>query len=59
MHKERIRFAVSAAYVWIAMVAFEFETGHWVRLTMSAVTATLAFAAFLRFHTERALEVHR
>ncbi|WP_216211255.1 anthrone oxygenase family protein [Amycolatopsis aidingensis] len=49
--------AVHSAEV-LRQAAFEFETGHWVRLAMSAVTATLAFAAFLRFHTERALEVH-
>lgn len=29
--------------------AIEFETGHWVRLGMSAVTATLAFVGFQRF----------
>lgn len=41
----------------LRQTAFQFEAGHWVRLAMSAVTAALAFTAFLRFHTERALEV--
>lgn len=34
----------------LRQAAFEFETGHWVRLAMSAVTAVLAFVGFLCFH---------
>lgn len=37
----------------LARVAWEFETGHWLRLAMCAVTAVLAFAALLRM-VERA-----
>lgn len=33
--------------------AVEFEVGHWFRLGMSAVTATLAFAGLLRLHRSR------
>ncbi|MBF6209505.1 DUF1772 domain-containing protein [Nocardia puris] len=33
--------------------ATEFETGHWGRLAMSAVTATLAFLGFLRLYRDR------
>ncbi|MER6827544.1 hypothetical protein ABT352_16305 [Streptosporangium sp. NPDC000563] len=32
----------------LRQTAFEFETGHWGRLGMSAVTATLAFAGLWR-----------
>ncbi|NLU62090.1 DUF1772 domain-containing protein [Rhodococcus sp. HNM0563] len=39
--------------------AFEFEMGHWVRLAMSAVTATLAFVALFRVLTARAGEPAR
>lgn len=35
---------------FLRQTAVEFETGHWFRLAMSGVTATLAFAGFLRFH---------
>lgn len=35
----------------LRQTAVEFQIGHWVRLAMSAVTATLAFLGFLRFHT--------
>ena len=37
----------------LVRVAWEFETGHWLRLAMCAVTAVLAFAALLRM-VERA-----
>lgn len=32
----------------LARVAWEFETGHWLRLASCAVTAVLAFSALLR-----------
>ena len=32
----------------LVRVAWEFETGHWLRLAMCAMTAVLAFAALLR-----------
>jgi hypothetical protein len=41
---------------FLRRTATEFETGHWVRLAMSGVTATLAFAGFLRFHRETHIE---
>ncbi|WP_156184802.1 hypothetical protein [Allosalinactinospora lopnorensis] len=37
----------------------EFRTGHWGRLGMSAVTATLAFVGFLRFHRHCVLKSAR
>lgn len=36
----------------LRQAAFEFQTGHWVRLAMSAVTASLAFAGLLRYHRD-------
>ncbi|GGS34156.1 DUF1772 domain-containing protein [Actinokineospora fastidiosa] len=39
--------AVHTAEV-LRRTAVEFETGHWVRLAMSAVTATLGFVGLLR-----------
>ncbi|MFB9903134.1 DUF1772 domain-containing protein [Allokutzneria oryzae] len=38
---------------FLRQTANEFETGHWFRLGMSAVTATLAFIGFLRYHRGR------
>ncbi|MEU8247856.1 hypothetical protein [Nonomuraea sp. NPDC048916] len=38
----------------LRQTAWEFETGHWGRLAMSAVTATLAFTGLWRLHRERA-----
>lgn len=35
---------------FLRQTAVEFETGHWFRLAFSAVTATLAFIGFLRYH---------
>lgn len=43
--------AVHSADV-LRRTATEFEIGHWGRLTMSAVTAVLAFIAFLRYRRE-------
>jgi hypothetical protein len=40
--------AVHSAEV-LRQVAVEFETGHWVRLAVSGVTAVLAFTAYQRF----------
>ncbi len=40
--------AVHSAEV-LRQVAVEFETGHWVRLAVSGVTAALAFTAHQRF----------
>ena len=40
--------AVHSAEV-LRRVAVEFETGHWVRLAVSGVTAVLAFTAYQRF----------
>ncbi len=37
---------------FLRQTAAEFETGHWLRLGMSAVTATLAFTGLLRFYRE-------
>lgn len=39
----------------LRQAAVEFETGHWFRLGMSAVTATLAFVGLLRAHRDRSL----
>jgi hypothetical protein len=41
---------------FLQATATEFETGHWFRLGMSAVTATVAFAALLRLYRHRILE---
>jgi hypothetical protein len=41
---------------FLRQTAVEFETGHWFRLAFSAVTATLAFIGFLRYHRARVLE---
>lgn len=38
---------------FLRQTAVEFETGHWLRLAMSAVTATLAFVGFLRSYRQR------
>ncbi|MGH3587189.1 MAG: anthrone oxygenase family protein [Pseudonocardia sp.] len=38
---------------FLRRTAVEFETGHWVRLAMSGVTAAFAFTGLLRFHRER------
>lgn len=38
----------------LRQTAVEFETGHWVRLAMSAVTAVLAFVALYKVLTARA-----
>ena len=38
----------------LRQTALEFQIGHWVRLAMSAGTASLAFLGFLRFHTSLA-----
>ncbi|MEO3795050.1 hypothetical protein ABGB14_32975 [Nonomuraea sp. B10E15] len=46
--------AVHSAEV-LRQTALEFETGHWGRLAMSAVTATLAFTGLWRLHRGRAL----
>ncbi|TCP48503.1 uncharacterized protein DUF1772 [Tamaricihabitans halophyticus] len=46
--------AVHTAEV-LRQTAVEFETGHWLRLGMSALTATLAFVGFLRYQRERTL----
>lgn len=35
---------------FLRQTAVEFETGHWGRLAMSGVTATLAFTGLLRLH---------
>ncbi|WP_340682588.1 anthrone oxygenase family protein [Amycolatopsis coloradensis] len=40
---------------FLRQTAVEFETGHWFRLTFSAVTATAAFIGFLRYHRARTL----
>ncbi|ONF70426.1 anthrone oxygenase family protein [Amycolatopsis keratiniphila] len=40
---------------FLRQTAVEFETGHWFRLAFSAVTATLAFIGFLRYHRALAL----
>ncbi|WP_340687884.1 anthrone oxygenase family protein [Amycolatopsis coloradensis] len=40
---------------FLRRTALEFEVGHWFRLAFSAVTATLAFIGFLRYHRARAL----
>jgi hypothetical protein len=37
----------------LVRVAWEFETGHWLRLAMCGVTAVLAFSALLRVHAGR------
>lgn len=37
---------------FLRQTAREFEIGHWARLAMSGVTATLALLGFLRFHRE-------
>ncbi|MBF0659939.1 DUF1772 domain-containing protein [Rhodococcus sp. (in: high G+C Gram-positive bacteria)] len=37
----------------LRQTAVEFETGHWVRLTMSGVTAVLAFVALFKALTAR------
>lgn len=39
----------------LQQAASEFETGHWLRLAMSAITATLALAGLLRCHRARVL----
>ncbi|MDA3649740.1 DUF1772 domain-containing protein [Saccharopolyspora indica] len=44
--------AVHSAAV-LRQTAWEFETGHWVRLAMSLLTAVLAFAAFVRYQERR------
>lgn len=44
--------AVHSAEV-LRQTAWEFETGHWVRLAMSLLTAVLAFAAFVRYQEHR------
>jgi len=35
---------------FLRQTAVEFETGHWLRLAMSGVTAALAFTGLLRLH---------
>ncbi|MEU6719582.1 hypothetical protein ABZ897_49680 [Nonomuraea sp. NPDC046802] len=45
--------AVHSAQV-LRQTAWEFETGHWVRLAMSGVTATLAFIGLWRLLRARA-----
>ncbi|MFE6614931.1 DUF1772 domain-containing protein [Amycolatopsis sp. NPDC057786] len=40
---------------FLRQTAAEFETGHWFRLMAAAVTATLAFIGFLRYHRARSL----
>ncbi|GAA1194821.1 DUF1772 domain-containing protein [Prauserella alba] len=37
----------------LRLTAAEFEVGHWFRLGMSAVTATLAFVGLQRLHRDR------
>jgi hypothetical protein len=37
---------------FLRQTAMEFESGHWVRLAMSGVTAALAFTGLLRLHRE-------
>jgi hypothetical protein len=44
---------------FLRRTAFEFETGHWFRLGMSAVTALLAFTGFQRFYRYRVGEERR
>ncbi|MGW5052645.1 DUF1772 domain-containing protein [Actinokineospora sp. NPDC004072] len=46
--------AVHAAE-FLQRTADEFQTGHWFRLGMSAVTAALAFTGLLRYHRVHAL----
>ncbi|MFD0802556.1 anthrone oxygenase family protein, partial [Streptomonospora algeriensis] len=41
---------------FLRRTAVEFETGHWGRLAMSGVTATLAFTGLLRLYRARATE---
>jgi hypothetical protein len=36
----------------LRQAALEFETGHWLRLAMSGVTAALAAVGFLRYHRD-------
>jgi hypothetical protein len=38
---------------FLMQTASEFQTGHWLRLAMSGVTAALAFVALLNFHRHR------
>lgn len=47
--------AVHAAEL-LRQTAVEFEVGHWFRLGMSAVTATLAFVGLLRLHRQAPAE---
>ncbi|ASR36061.1 DUF1772 domain-containing protein [Prauserella marina] len=35
--------------------AAQFQAGHWVRLAMSGVTATLVLIGFLRYHRDRVI----
>jgi hypothetical protein len=37
---------------FLRQTAVEFETGHWLRLAMSGVTAALAATGFLRYHRD-------